>query len=246
MRPLVLGLFVVLQSALAANDAGATPSELTALPVVDGDSDIGFGGGYIMSYAAVPPPYQPYLWRVESAGIMTFKSADGGGVRVPYLDDYLWLHLPQVLGGKLELRARVSYTRETNLKFTGLGNASRLVEGLRASDPYYEHSRERPALRWSALYHLTAAVDLTWGMAYSYNRIDVPANTRLAETMRSGSAYERELLGSARDHGSAQFSFGAAYDTRDSYVNTRRGVQVLIRADLAPGGARAMPYGFAR
>jgi outer membrane protein assembly factor BamA len=246
MQRLVVGLFVVLLSSAAVHSAGAAPAELTALPVVDGDSDIGFGGGYIMSYAAVPPGYEPYRWRLESAGIATFKSADQGGLGVPYLDDYLWLHLPHVLKDKLEFRVRLSYTRETNLKFAGLGNASQLVPGLRSSDPYYEHSRERPALRWSALYHLTRAVDLSWGAAFSYNSVSVPANTRLAETMRSGSAYERALLGSAIDHAALQFSLGAAYDTRDSYVNTRRGVQLLVRADLAPGGAREMPYAYAR
>jgi outer membrane protein assembly factor BamA len=226
--------------------AQAAPAELTALPIVDGSSDIGFGGGYILSYAEVPKGYEPYEWRLESSGFVTFKSATEGGVRVPFLYDYVWLHLPYVIKDKLEFRFLLSYTRETNLKFAGLGNASRLTPGLTSSDSYYEHSRDHPAARFIALYHVNDALDLTWGAAYSYNWITVPSHTQLAETMRAGSAFERGVLGGAEDHGSAQFSLGGAYDTRDSYVNTRRGGYFLARADLAPGGARVMPYEFAR
>jgi len=228
------------------SDARAAPSELTAVPIVDGNSDIGFGGGYIVSYARVPEGYDPYLWRLESAGFVTFKSAADGGVRVPLFDDYVWLHFPHVIKDKLELRLRVSYTRETNLKFAGLGNASQLVPGLSTSDGYYEHSRDHPAARFIALYHVSDALDVTWGASYTYNWITVPRSTLLAATMRGGSAYERHVLGAAADHGSAQFSFGAAFDTRDSYVNSWRGAYLMVRADLAPGGVPAMPYSYAR
>lgn len=227
-------------------DVSAAPTELTALPVPDGDSDIGFGGGYILSYAGVPEGYEPYQWRLESAGLVTFKSADEGGVRVPYFDDYLWFHLPHVLKDKLEFRVRLSYTRETNLKFAGLGNQSELAAGLASSDSYYEHSRDHAAVRWSALYHASDSLDFIWGAAYTQNWLTVPSDTRLAETMRSGTPYERALLGAAGDHGSAQFSLGAAYDTRDSYVNTRRGAYCLVRTDLAPGGVQQMPYSYGR
>ncbi len=244
MRSLGQAVWVVVSCGVASQ-ASAAPAEITALPVVDGNSDIGFGGGYIASYAQVPPSYEPYQWRLESAGFVTFKTGDTG-LRVPLLHDYLWLHLPHVLKNKLEFRLRLAYTRETNLKFAGLGNASKLVAELEPSDSYYEHSRDRPALQWTALYHANAAIDFIWGAGYTYNWISVPANTLLFETMRAGSAYERSLLGNAADHGSVQFSFGAAYDTRDSIVNTRRGAYLLVRADLAPGNVREMPHDFAR
>jgi outer membrane protein assembly factor BamA len=238
-------LCVLLLSCAHASSTQATETEIMALPVVDGDSDIGFGGGYILSYARVPPGYEPYKWRLESAGIVTFKSGRDG-LRVPYVDDYLWLHLPHVLERKLEFRLRLSYTRETNLKFAGVGNASKLLPDLGPSDSYYEHSRDHPAARWTALYHVSEALDLIWGASYTRNWISVPERTRLAETMRFGSTFERELLGADDDHGSAQFSFGVAYDTRDSIVNTRRGVHLLLRADLAPGNVPEMPYDYAR
>jgi outer membrane protein assembly factor BamA len=243
---MIAGARVLLLSSVIAASAHATPTELTAVPIVDGNSDIGFGGGYIVSYARLPAGYDPYEWRLESAGFVTFKPAQGGGARVPLFDDYVWLHFPHVLKNKLEFRLRGSYTRETNLKFAGLGNASRLLPGLSSSASYYEHTRDHPAARWTALYHVTDALDLGWGAAFTYNWITVPTDTLLAETMRSGTPLERALLGTADDHGSAQFSFGAAFDTRDSYVNTWRGAYFMVRADLAPGGVPSMPYDFAR
>ena len=37
--------------------------EFTILPVLGGDSDVGFGGGYIASLAKIQPEFKPYLYR---------------------------------------------------------------------------------------------------------------------------------------------------------------------------------------
>src|SRR5688572_4718855 len=60
-------------------------TELTIVPLFGADSDRGVGGGYIMSLAGVAPGVEPYLWRLESAGSITFRS-EPDGIEVPYLD----------------------------------------------------------------------------------------------------------------------------------------------------------------
>lgn len=226
--------------------------ELTAVPIVGGDSDVGFGGGYILSYASTPKGYDPYLWRIESAGAITFKPADQGpgvddsGVQVPFIDDYLVLHLPHVRRDRFEVELRVSYTREGTLKFYGLGNDSRLVPGLEPGDSFYEHARVHPMLRWLSTFHATDAIDLTWGLSYTHNWLTLPDDTLLAQTRAEGSDVERRLLGSADDRGTAWVSAGFGFDTRDDEVSTERGQHHDVRIDMAPGGVSELPNEWAR
>ncbi|HKY37158.1 MAG TPA: BamA/TamA family outer membrane protein [Polyangiaceae bacterium] len=239
-------LTCLLVSAASRAEAPTEPHEMTIVPLLGGDSDVGFGGGYILSYARLPRGYWPYLWRLEAAGAATFKPGDDGGLQMPYLDDYVLLHLPHVIWSKLELKLRLSYTREATLKFAGLGNASRLAPRLDSVHRSSKHARTHPTLRWSALYHVDHGLDITWGAAYTHNWLDVPEDTLLAQKMRAGTDDERSLLGDARTQGNVQFSVGAAYDTRDNETNPRAGQYHLGRADLASGGTREIPNRWAR
>lgn len=226
--------------------------ELTAVPIVGGDSDVGFGGGYILSYARTPAGYEPYRWRLESAGAITFKPAARGpgvedrGVQVPFIDDYLVLHLPHVRRERFEIELRLSYTREATLKFYGLGNASRLIPGLEPGDRFYEHARVHPMLRWLATWHATPTVDVTWGLSYTHNWVTLEDDTLLAQTMVEGTEVERRLLGSAEDRGTAWVSGGFGFDTRNHEITTESGQYHDVRIDLSPGGVGDPPDEWAR
>jgi hypothetical protein len=243
---------VLLVSALHAGPARAAPHEFTAVPVVGGDSDVGFGGGYMLSYARTPRGYKPFKWRVESAGVVTFKPADQGnqldpvGVQVPLLDDYLLLQFPHVRRNTFEVELRLSYTREGVLKFYGLGNSSPLQPGLEPTDSFYKHQRTHPMLRWLSTLHATKALQIIWGLSYTHNWLNVPEDTLLAQTMENGSDYERRVLGSMKEHGVAWFSTGVGLDTRDHEIKTQSGINLTARADFAPGGIPELPYQWGR
>jgi len=64
--------------ALAAGSRDATPVNL--LPVGGGTTDVGAGVGEFAGITRVRPGYEPYVWNVESAGLITFKPREGGGV----------------------------------------------------------------------------------------------------------------------------------------------------------------------
>jgi outer membrane protein assembly factor BamA len=239
---LALSLFVA-RSADAETPDESKPkerdTEVTVVPFIGGNSDVGLGGGYIASVAGVDPAYEPFVYRIESAGTLTFQS-EGGGVRVPYVDNYLLLTLPHVVKDRVRLEARVSYTREATLKYYGLGNASTVERGRDPNSSYFEHVRVHPTFVFNGQWRAEEVL-FNWGFTYIHNTFEIPEDSRLAEDMRSGSEHVRRLLGSAETHGSLKLSAGAGLDTRDDEVSPQRGSFHTIRGDFSPGslGQRA-------
>lgn len=237
---------LILALALLASGAAAAPkNELTVLPVAGGDSDIGIGVGYIASFARVTPEHEPYLYRFESAGAISFLPHEDS-VELSYLDDYLLVHLPHVVPKKLGLTARVSYTRASTLKFYGIGNASEIEPGRNAKDDYYEYQRVYPAVRLRATFQAAPALDINYGVSYEKNDLEVPPDGKLAETRAGGSAEEQRLVGGADDFSVVTFLLGVAFDTRDDEVSTHRGQFHEARVELAPGGTQSVPHRFGR
>jgi outer membrane protein assembly factor BamA len=214
-------------------------TEITVVPFIGGNSDVGLGGGYIASVAGVDPAYEPFVYRVESAGTLTFQS-EGDGVRVPYIDNYLLLTLPHVVKDRVRLEARVSYTREATLKYYGLGNASTVERGRDPNSSYFEHVRVHPTFVFNGQWQ-AEEVRFNWGFTYIHNTFEIPEDSRLAEDMRSGSEHVRRLLGTAETHGSLKLSAGAGLDTRDDEVSPEKGSFHTLRGDFSPGslGERA-------
>src|SRR5687767_7228241 len=83
----------------------ARKTELGAVPLVGGDSDIGFGGGALGSFTWLEPTYRPYRRRLEAGGIATFKHSSEGW-EAPYQDYYLLLTDPHVLRDRLRVDIR--------------------------------------------------------------------------------------------------------------------------------------------
>jgi hypothetical protein len=214
-------------------------TEFTLVPFIGGNSDVGLGGGYIASLAGVDPAYEPYVFRAESAGTITFQH-EGDSLSIPYVDEYLLLVLPHVVKDKVRLEARLSYTREATLKYYGLGNASTIPAGRDPSESYFEHVRVHPTLLLNTEYR-AEDMRLTWGLAYTHNSFEIAEDTKLAEDMREGPDHVRRLLGQAETHGSLKYTFGIGLDTRDSEVMPQTGLYHTARVDFSPGslGARA-------
>jgi len=92
--------------------------EFNLLPVAGGTTDIGIGGGYFAGLARVEQGYDPYIWNLESAGLVTFKLLGEGKVVLPYQDDYIQLTVPRLFGIPLRLEVRSEYSWETTLGST--------------------------------------------------------------------------------------------------------------------------------
>lgn len=223
----------------------ADKRELTVLPTVGGTSDIGFGGGYVVSLARVGSRVDPYWWRLESTGLFTLRKDESGKLGAYYIDDYLLVDFPNVVKDRLGLKARLSFTREKALKFYGLGNAAQPAAGTPRRE--LDYTRSHPTLRLEGEGHFLRYGRLYWGAAYTYNWFVVEPDSLLARTMREGSEEERKLLGTASSHGVATFTQGAGWDSRDDVTSPQRGQFHDARIELSPGTeSKDFRYRFAR
>ncbi|HET9931366.1 MAG TPA: BamA/TamA family outer membrane protein [Polyangiaceae bacterium] len=217
-------------------------SEFTAVPFAGGDSDVGFGGGFIASWARLAG-YDPYLLRVEAATAVTFKRPDDAWA-VPYTDAYVLIDAPHVVPDRMRLRLRISYTREQRLPYSGLGNASQRVPD--SEDEQSRYTRIHPTADLQTELSLTKALHVLMGVNYTPNQIDINPASRLAHDMNMGSDDVRRLLGDAHDHSVILFSYGVTIDTRDNLVNPRSGFFATARVDLSPGESGVFTHRWAR
>src|SRR5271163_2642908 len=87
-------------------DEDVAHNEFNLLPVAGGTTDIGIGGGYFAGLAHVEEGFDPYLWNIESAGLVTFKLLPGEKIVLPYQDDYVQFTVPRLFGIPLRLEIR--------------------------------------------------------------------------------------------------------------------------------------------
>jgi len=232
---------------LAAPAAAGEPSnrEINVVPIVGGDSDVGIGGGAVGDWAALAQGRPPFRWRLEVATFTTLKERDGG-LFVPYTDNYLELIVPRAgRTGRLHVDARLSYTDERTMKYTGIGNAS---PGLQPGVPV-EHSeadRLHPTASLEVRTRLLDDLYVLSGVAYTYNRLSVPADTILARDQATGPPEVRALLGSFAPHGVGLVTTELQLDTRDDEIVTRAGQFHTLRVRLSPRLGSALPYGYER
>lgn len=251
-RPAAYALALLLvTSAAAADDAApvakTAKTEVTALPLFGGDSDIGLGGGFLLSVARVDPKYAPYRWAIDSTGLITFKSAPSGGVDVPYQDYVVKLTLPHLVKDRLRLELRGSFNWLSSVKYYGLGNASRLDPPLSdlPSPRYYQFERIDPSLRATLRVAVASGLSFIVGAMYTHNWIEAPPDGKLANDMRSGSPAVKALLGGTAPHGVLKLEYGVLFDRRDNEVSTKRGVFHQATVRLSPGGPGLfLPYRF--
>jgi outer membrane protein assembly factor BamA len=230
----------------AAEDAATERKvEFTVVPFLGGTSDLGFGGGYVAAFAVLDSRHHPYLYRLESAGGVTFAAGHDAASRVPYAEDYLLFRSPELFDERLGFEARLSYTREATLGYYGLGNAARIPSGADTSTSLYEHARVHPTLRATWDYRLKPVV-LTWGVGYTQNLLDVPSDSQLARDMSGPNVYWRRLLGNARPHGAPMILASVGWDSRDDEMSPVRGLYITQQIEVTPATVGAASYSFAR
>ena len=217
--------------------------DVTVVPYVGGNSDIGFGGGAMFSIARLDSEHKPYLWRLESVSLVTFKAEPS--FDLPYIDAYARLIFPHVIRDRMSLELRLSYTRE-DLKYFGLGNASSVPDSVPLSDPRYAYRREHPTIFVQSGTRLHGPLVLLLGLTYTQNWLRIPENTLLAEERDHGTPRQRQSLGPSQNHGVFELSYGLGWDDRDSPVAPERGQYHTARVDLAPGGTEHVPQSYAR
>ncbi len=225
----------------ALTAASETPrTELGLVPLVGGDTDIGVGFGFLGSLARVDPAVRPYRWRIESAGFFSFKKPDGGSLTAPYQDAFVMATIPGLMGGRARLELRPSFTRETNLRYYGLGNASVAPDEEVPARDFYE--RVHPTMAARGRFELGGGLAVLAGTMYVYNAVDFRPESTLAMDLASTDQNVRDLLLVDRRFGVHLVEAGLAFDRRDDEIAPARGQFHTVKVRLSPGGFDAQPY----
>jgi hypothetical protein len=217
--------------------------EFNLLPVGGGTTDIGIGGGYFAGLARVEEGYDPYLWNIESAGLVTFKLLAGEKIVLPYQDDYVQLTVPRLFGIPLRFELRSEYSWETTLGYYGLGNASPAPTA--SASKYNQYGRLHPEalvdVRWRVVDHLAAMA----GVDFSQSWLQISQNSKLASDLQTGSPEVKQLLGTVDTAGVATALGGLQWDTRDNEVSSHSGSYDTVGLKISPGGLKESPYRYA-
>jgi outer membrane protein assembly factor BamA len=215
--------------------------EFTIAPVAGGDTDIGIGVGFFSGLTRNRRGYDPFVWNLESAGLVSFVAPEGK-VRIPYLDFYAKLTALRFLGGPLQLEVRPSFTDEQTLGYYGIGNASLASVPPGQSRRYFEYARVHPSLlvdlRFKIVDHFAGKI----GARYTRSWLDIPAGSKLDEDLHMAQPEVRALLGSTEPQSVFLFRYGLQFDTRDNQITPHRGTFDEWEVRLSPGGAAGLPF----
>lgn len=236
------------QPANAASDGDddEKPStKVSVVPFAGGDTDNGIGIGALGALERTHPVLDPYAWRLELAGTATFKSAEEGegGLTSPYHDVYLrlaWLAAPA-----LELQFRASYTGESMLSYSGVGNASPAPVAANSptgDDRYFSWSWRHPKLTFGARAAVLGPLHFLVRVAYTHNWFTIPDESKLRDDAEFGSETERDLVRGLTTHGLLSNDFALELDTRDDHVDPKTGHYHELSLRYAPEGAGVAPH----
>ncbi len=232
-------------SALAAAPPGEAKTEVGAVPLLGGNSDVGLGGGALGSLTRLDPGLRPYRWRLELGGIAMFKHSAEEGWTTPYQDYYFLWTDPHLMRDRLRLELRPSYTNETRQLYYGIGNASAAPDGGpngESAAQYFRYGRVHPTLLARLQITLAPGLYALTGLALTYNRIDVNAGSKLDKDLEAPVEQLRGSFRSSDDHGVALVEYAIIHDSRDNEIDTREGGFHQLKLRLSPGGTGAFPY----
>ncbi len=215
--------------------------EVTLVPAAGGSTDIGVAVGYFTALTRIENRYIPYVWNLESAGLISF-GLKNGSVDVPYIDAYGKLTVPRFLGRPIELEVRPSFTDEQTLTYYGMGNASSVLPPAGQSTTYFEYGRIHPSFLADLRFAIRDHIGAISGFRYTGSWLDIPAGASLAQALRSGSAEVRRLIGSTAPNLVGLFIYGLQVDTRDSEVTPHSGTFDEVKFKWSPGGNGILPF----
>jgi len=216
-------------------------NDFTLVPAAGGSTDIGIAIGYFAALTRAQKGFVPYLWNIESAGLMSV-GLQNGALDVPYIDVYAKLTVPRLNDQAIDLEIRPSFTDEQALYYYGLGNASSANPPAGQSMDYLRYGRVHPSVladvRFKLLDHLAAMI----GFRYTGSWYSIPEASKLGADIQSGSPEVRRLIGPTTPSQVGLFVYGVQVDTRDSEVSPHSGAFDEAKLKLSPGGSGDVPF----
>lgn len=171
----------------------------------------------------------PFRWRLSGQLSASVKVASDGSLDVPLTENYLRADLPNL--GPVRFRGELTFNRQSDAGWYGLGNAS---PAGAPDDLDWRYIRTSPAGRLELWEEPRPGVRIFEGLAGGYSWIDYAPDSRLAD--------DAGALVGATDHGLVEGFVGAMIDTRDNEFWPVTGMlhDASVRGGTVFGGAR--PY----
>ena len=215
-------------------------NELNLVPLVGGSTDIGIGGGFFAGLVRLQKGYDPYVFNLEAAGLVTFKSGSGG-IELPVQDLFFKLTVPRLFGRALRLEIRPSYTWEI-LRYYGLGNGSIDSTRTGATSASVSYRRLHPQLDSEVRFRIVDHFAGLGGVRLTGNWLQTNAASTLVRDRQTGSDEVKHLLGGIDPHRVLLLKAGVQWDDRDNELSTHAGTFHEVNLKASPGGSASFPY----
>ena len=215
-------------------------NELNLVPLVGGSTDIGIGGGFFAGLARIQKGYEPYVFNLEAAGLVTFKGSPGGLV-LPVQDLFVKLTVPRLFGFPLRLEVRPSYTWEI-LRYYGLGNGAPDATRSGATSDFVSYRRLHPQLDTELRFRIVDHFAGFAGFRFTANTLQTTPDSALIRDQQTGSDEVKKLLGSFDSHAVLLLKAGVQFDNRDNELSSHAGTFEELNLKFSPGGSGAFPY----
>jgi hypothetical protein len=190
--------------------------EVAALPLLGGDSDIGFEFGAVGTLSRFDRGVVPYEWNMDLVLALSVKDSPTGSEITQ--QSYQWnIDVPAVAGGSVRINPQVSYTKTVNQLYFGLGNASSGSLPQGASARYFEFDDRQARVRDLNRIALGGPVDAMLGAVYRFEDPGPYQPSKLAEDAAAG-----KILG-VEPMSLVTAIAGIVIDTRDSEIFPRQG-----------------------
>ncbi len=226
------------------------------LPVINYDSNLGFGFGAIGVLARFEEGYDPYRFRIQGLFQMNVAVDEAGDASLPMHDDYVRIDAPGIFGDKLRIQAELFFNKLATMPYYGVGprtaeaefSDTELERSLRARR-YHHYDRAivggRAFLRFTVLKLAAEGEDprleVYDGTQVSYVWREVYPGSKLVRDIAArreagpkGDAL-RALLHTPETYPLIAKSFGLLWDDRDHEFAPSRGSFTEIGVRLSPG-----------
>lgn len=218
--------------------------ELGLLPALSYNSDLGFGFGAVGTLARFEEGFNPFKWRLEGTVFFTVRD-QGDGLEMPLQSHVIALDQPGLANGDLRMRWRLTFSRQSNTGYYGLGSAAPDETSDDLPNTFTQYDRVFPEVGVTArirLWSEPAAVgkrrlELAVGTSFRYTWMNIYEQSRLAldvRAARDGGALGDLLLGTD-DHALWTSFVGLLFDTRDREFDTQRGQFHELSVRGSPG-----------
>lgn len=220
-------------------------TELAALPIVAGNSDIGVQMGAAGFITRVAAGSRPYVWKTDLLLSVSLKPGPDG-VDVAQQAHDLRFDFPRFLGSRVRVMPGLFVERHVNAGYFGLGNATPAIPQADGTfGRRYQAITEEVRARINVRVPIRGPFDAMFGLQLRYTDATAYARSKLAADAAVVEADGDPRIRGMEPMGSAVPAAGIVYDTRDNEISPRSGAFdiVGVRGGFGVPASRGVLYG---